>query len=145
MKFLFAFLFITLMSGGTDWLTNFDEAKRTALQEHKLILLNFSGSDWCGPCIKMKKEVFENDSFRQLAQEKLVLLRADFPRQKKNQLPMDLVAHNEKLADKYNPDGKFPLTLLLDADGKIVKQWDGYAFASQDKFISDLKVTLSGR
>ena len=145
MKFLFAFLFITLMSGGTDWLTNFDEAKRTALQEHKLILLNFSGSDWCGPCIKMKKEVFENDSFRQLAQEKLVLLRADFPRQKKNQLPLDLVAHNEKLADKYNPDGKFPLTLLLDADGKVVKQWDGYAFASQDKFITDLKVTLSAR
>ena len=142
MKTLFGIILIAVLTGSTDWLTNFDEAKRSASQNHKLILLNFSGSDWCGPCIKMKKEVFENDAFQSLAEQRLVLVRADFPRQKKNQLPKEQVSQNEKLADQYNPEGKFPLTLLLDENGKVVKQWDGYVFASQEKFIADLKATI---
>ena len=145
MKTLLGFLLFAVLTSSNGWLTNFDEARSTASQEHKLILLNFSGSDWCGPCIKMKKEVFENETFQSLAEEKLVLVSADFPRQKKNQLPKEQVAQNEGLADQYNPDGKFPLTLLLDENGKILKQWDGYVFASQEKFIADLKATISVR
>ena len=128
-----------------EWLTNFDAAKNVAAQEHKYILLNFSGSDWCGPCIKMKKEVFENDGFLSLADKQLVLVQADFPRSKKNQLPKDLIKHNEALAEKYNPNGKFPLTVLLDADGNVEKEWDGYVFATQEKFIADLQRTLASR
>jgi len=142
MKSVFVFWIVGLLSIPMEWLTNFDQAKNAAAQEHKYILLNFSGSDWCGPCIKMKKEVFESDAFQSLAGEKLVLLRADFPRQKRNQLPGEQVRHNEALAEKYNPDGKFPLTVLLDKDGKVVKQWDGYTFSSQDKFIADLRATV---
>ena len=127
-----------------NWLTDFQTAKQQAGEEHKLILLNFSGSDWCGPCIKMKKEVFETDRFQKLAEKSLVLVRADFPRQKKNKLSPELTKHNEGLAEKYNPSGKFPLTLLLDSNGKVVREWDGYAFGSQDKFLADLEKNLAG-
>lgn len=137
---LISILFI--LSFTPEWLTNFDAAKETAAKENKYILLNFSGSDWCGPCIKLKKEVFESDAFSELAQSKLVLLRADFPRSKKNQLPKEQIKHNEMLADKYNPAGKFPFTLLLSADGKVIKEWDGYVFAGQDKFIEELKQAI---
>lgn len=137
---LISILFI--LSFTPEWLTNFDAAKETAARENKYILLNFSGSDWCGPCIRLKKEVFESDAFSALAGNKLVLLRADFPRSKKNQLPKEQVKHNEMLADKYNPEGKFPFTLLLSPDGKVIKEWDGYVFASQDKFIEELKQAI---
>lgn len=126
-----------------SWLTNWEEAQKKATEENKYILLNFSGSDWCAPCIKMKKEVFESEVFLSIAEQELVLVRADFPRSKKNQLSKEQIAHNEKLAEKYNPNGKFPLTLLVDVKGKVVKEWDGYAFASQDKFLAELKEVLA--
>jgi thioredoxin-related protein len=145
MKALFAFVLLVAVSG-PEWLVNFDSAQGAAVQQNKYILLNFSGSDWCGPCIKMKKEVFESESFLSLAEKHLVLLRADFPRAKKNQLSKDQTKHNETLAEKYNPEGKFPFTVLLDSNGKVLKEWDGYVFSSQDKFIADLQDTiLSGR
>ena len=144
MKVLFASLLLMMITSA-DWLTNFDTAKDIASREKKFILLNFSGSDWCAPCIKMKKEVFESDAFSSLAEKQLVLVRADFPRSKKNQLSAEQRKHNESLAEKYNPSGKFPLTLLLDGQGKVVREWDGYVFASQDKFIADLESTLSSK
>ena len=125
-----------------QWLDNFDSAKRIASAENKLILLSFSGSDWCGPCIRMKKEVFESTTFLSLADAQLVLMRADFPRSKKNQLSKEQTQHNEALAEKYNPEGKFPFTLLLDKQGNIVQKWDGYVFESQDKFIADLTAAI---
>jgi thioredoxin-related protein len=142
MKTLFALLFFVATTP-VPWLTNFDEAKISAEQQHKMILLNFSGSDWCGPCIKMKKEVFESETFNDIASKKLILIRADFPRSKKNQLSKEQTKHHEALAEKYNPLGKFPYTVLLDSNGKVIREWDGYVFSSQDKFISDLDKTLS--
>jgi thioredoxin-related protein len=136
---LISFLYLTSSS---VWLTNFDEAKDMAGKENKFILLNFSGSDWCAPCIKMKQEVFQNEAFMSIADEQLVLIRADFPRSKKNQLSNEHKAHNEALAEEFNPLGKFPYTLLLDKNGKVLKEWDGYEFASQDKFIAALKKEL---
>lgn len=137
-------IFIVMAINGVTWLNNFDEATAIATRDNKFILLNFSGSDWCGPCIKMKKEAFESEAFLSIAGDKLVLLRADFPRMKKNELPADLVKHNEKLAERYNPQGKFPYTLLLNANGNVIKEWDGYVPSSQGKFIKELtdKVTL---
>jgi thioredoxin-related protein len=142
MKFVFAIL---LMIGfvSNEWLTNFDIAKERARQENKYILLNFSGSDWCAPCIKMKKEVFENETFLSKAETQMVLVRADFPRSKKNQLSPEQIKHNEALAEKYNPEGKFPFTLLLDANGSVIKEWEGYVFGSQEKFIAELDNTTS--
>ena len=133
---------LMMVSVSGEWLTNFDMAKEKAAKDNKHILLNFSGSDWCAPCIKMKKEVFESEAFLTRSEAQLVLVRADFPRSKKNQLSPEQVKHNEGLAEKYNPEGKFPFTLLLNADGSIVREWDGYVFASQDKFIAELDKAL---
>lgn len=73
------------------WLGNFNEAQQQAKQTHKMILVNFSGSDWCGPCIRLRKEILETTEFDSYAQDHLVLVRADFPRQKKNQLSKEQV------------------------------------------------------
>jgi thioredoxin-related protein len=128
-----------LFSTSTNWLGDFAVAKKEASQQHKLILINFSGSDWCGPCIRLRKEILESQTFENYADDHLVLVRADFPRQKKNQLSKEQVKLNEALADKYNAEGKFPFTLLVDENGKILKTWDGFPGVSPDEFVSQIK------
>ena len=120
---LFALLFIFMLP--IQWEPNFENAKKIAKEKHELILLNFSGSDWCGPCILMRREYLENDVFANMANDNLVLVNADFPRKKKNVPSPETVKQNEALAEKYNKEGNFPLTLLLDADGKVLKSWRG--------------------
>ena len=122
----------------TVWQTDFEAATQTAKAKHQLILLNFSGSDWCGPCIRMKKEIFADTHFTYMADTSLVLVNADFPRNKKNQPDPKIKTQNEALADKYNPEGKFPFTLLLDADGKILKTWDGLPKENAAQFAAQL-------
>ena len=122
-----------------NWQPNFETAKKVALENHKLILLNFSGSDWCGPCMRMRKEIFESDIFLKMADTSLVMVDADFPRNKKNQLDAQTMKQNDALADKYNPDGKFPYTLLLSPDGKTVKSWDGLPEESAEEFSDEVK------
>ncbi len=120
------------------WLGDFSQAAREAQKSHKLILINFSGSDWCGPCIRERKEILEKDAFENYASDHLILVRADFPRQKKNQLSKEQTKLNETLADKYNPDGKFPYTILVDEQGKVLKDWDGFPNESPEKFIEQI-------
>lgn len=105
---------------------NINEAQTLAKKENKIILIKFSGSDWCGPCILLKKTIFDAPDFKTFADEKLILLIADFPRQKKNQLSKEQQELNDKLAEKYNPEGAFPLLVLTDASGKTLKTWNGY-------------------
>jgi thioredoxin-related protein len=112
--------------GSSNWSTDFENAKKEAITNQKLILLNFSGSDWCGPCIKLKKEILDTEEFINYSEKCLVLIRADFPRAKKNQLTPELKKANEALAEKYNNKGKFPFTVLIDAKGKVLKEWEGY-------------------
>lgn len=137
MKLLTVFIAMFFMTGVT-WLGDFSAAEKQAAQEHKLILINFSGSDWCGPCIRLRKEILESSTFESYAAGHLVLVRADFPRQKKNQLSKDQVKLNEALADKYNPDGKFPYTLLVDENGKVLKDWDGFPNETAEQFVSQI-------
>jgi len=138
MKIL-AFLLLTFFTPTTTpWLGDINTAVDQASKEHKLIIVNFSGSDWCGPCIRLRKEILESGLFEKYAQDHLVLVRADFPRQKKNQLPADQVKRNEALADKYNPEGKFPFTLLIDEHGKVLKSWDGFPDETPEQFVSQI-------
>ena len=138
-------LVVVLTISSSEWLTDFNQAKALAKQNDKMILLNFSGSDWCAPCIQMKKTVFEMSVFQNYASEELILVRADFPRHKKNQLDAEQQSHNEKLAELYNPKGKFPLTLLLDSNGKVIKEWDGYGGAKAEEFVNELKAKVNGK
>jgi thioredoxin-related protein len=123
----------------TGWETDFESAKQKAHQEHKYILLNFSGSDWCGPCIRMKNEIFENAGFKIYADSNLVLINADFPRAKKNQLEKQQQEKNNKLAEKYNPDGLFPFTVLMNEDGKVLNNWEGFPGKGPVDFIKQVK------
>ena len=129
---------------GPTWLGNFNKATIEASSQHKLILISFSGSDWCGPCIRLTKEIFESQPFEDYASKNLVLVRADFPRQKKNQLSSEQQKENEKLADKYNPNGTFPETLLVDGNGKILKKWDGFPNESPQEFVSEINTLAHG-
>jgi thioredoxin-related protein len=124
-KFNLAALAMLLLAF-TGWHYNLTEAMQIAQKEHKHILLNFSGSDWCGPCIRMRKEVFASEAFLKMADTSLVMVDADFPRMKKNRLSQKQQTVNESMADQYNSKGKFPFTLLLDAGGRVLKEWDGY-------------------
>jgi thioredoxin-related protein len=127
------------------WQGDFDSAKTQAAKEHKLIVINFSGSDWCGPCIRLRKEILESATFENYATDHLVLVRADFPRQKKNQLSKEQVKLNEALADKYNSEGKFPYTLLVDETGKVLFQWDGFPNETPDQFVSQIDEIVQAR
>lgn len=124
---------------GLIWSTDFSTAQSRAKLEHKQILLNFSGSDWCGPCIRLTKEVFQSADFEQLATVELVLVRADFPRAKKKQLSKEQQQKNAELAERYNEKGSFPLTLLLDENGGIIKSWEGYPANQANGFIKELR------
>ena len=138
--FCFSILLFFLATG--VWHNNIQEAKQIAKKEHRHILLNFSGSDWCGPCILLRKEILDNPTFLKMADSGLVLVNADFPRMKKNQLPATQQRLNDQLADQYNPQGKFPLTLLLNADGKILKTWDGYPAVKPEEFSIQVQAAL---
>ncbi|ULQ51621.1 thioredoxin family protein [Flavihumibacter fluvii] len=145
MKWSFIVLLALVFSSFTEWGNDLDKAKTQARQEHKLILLNFSGSDWCGPCIRMQKEIFSTEQFQQYANEHLVLLNADFPRNKKNQLKKELQESNDHLAELYNSKGIFPYTVLLNAEGKFIKSWEGYPSKGIDNFISQLTEVGDGQ
>lgn len=135
MKLLFTLLlFVPLI----NWEPSFENAQREAKEQHKLILLNFSGSDWCGPCIVLRKDYLESEVFTRMANENLILVNADFPRKKKNELPVAMVKRNERLAELYNKAGNFPFTLLLDPQGKVLKTWLGKPEVSPEKFTEDL-------
>ena len=139
MNKIFVFLLIFISLSFRDWHNNLDDAKEIARKEHRHILLNFSGSDWCGPCIRMHQEIFNQDVFRKMADTQLVLVNADFPRMKKNQLPARQQDINNSMADQYNPRGKFPYTLLLNAEGKVLRDWEGYAGTSAAEFTMEVR------
>ena len=126
----------------TGWHKTLDEAKTLAQKEHKHILLNFSGSDWCGPCIRLHKEIFDSEQFQQFAETSLVLVNADFPRLKKNQLPANQQKINDAIADQYNSKGSFPFTVLLNENGKVLKQWEGFPKITADQFVEEMRSVI---
>lgn len=139
MKWYFLIIIAVALSSFTDWGTDLEKAKQQAQKENKLILLNFSGSDWCGPCIRMKKEIFSSAGFQDYSGQRLVLLNADFPRAKKNQLAKDQQENNDRLAEVYNAKGVFPFTVLLNAEGKVLRSWEGFPDKGADIFVAQLK------
>ncbi|AWA29412.1 thioredoxin family protein [Flavobacterium magnum] len=137
MKLLAVYFLLLVLP--TQWEPDFENAKKLARENHQLILLNFSGSDWCGPCMVTRKDYFDSDVFSAMAKSHLVMVNADFPRKKKNIPSADVVKRNEALADQYNKQGMFPFTLLLDADGKVIKTWSGKPGVSPEQFTAEVK------
>lgn len=134
---------LVLLCSFVNWHYNLQQAEQIARNSHRYVLLNFSGSDWCGPCIRLHKEIFAAPEFTAFADTSLVMVNADFPRNKKNQLSATQQSVNDELAGKYNNEGDFPLTLLLNADGKVLKKWIGYPKGTASDFIADINNTIS--
>ncbi|MEO6070235.1 MAG: thioredoxin family protein [Chitinophagaceae bacterium] len=111
----------------------------SANSNHKMVLVTFSGSDWCIPCIRMEKEVLEKEPFVSYAQHHLVVVKADFPRLKKHQLSKEVQKENSALAEKYNKKGTFPFTVLLDGKGNIIKEWEGAIASTPEVFVHQLE------
>ncbi|WP_348824886.1 thioredoxin family protein [Flavobacterium aestuarii] len=122
-----------------QWEPDFNNAKKIAKEKNELILLNFSGSDWCGYCIVLRRDYLESQAFTDMAKENLVLVNADFPRKQKNIGTPEQVKRNEALAEIYNREGNFPLTLLLNADGKVLKTWHGKPEITPEQWTEEIK------
>ncbi|SHG22837.1 Thioredoxin-related protein [Flavobacterium segetis] len=128
------FLFLVSLGYSQNWKSDFEVAKKQAASENKNILLVFSGSDWCAPCIKLDKTIWQSEEFKKEADQNWIIYRADFPKKKANLLSGDLTASNKKLADRYNKSGNFPLVLLLDKSGTVLGI-TGYKNVSSQEYI----------
>ncbi len=122
------------------WLTDWEAAKAKSKAENKPILINLTGSDWCGWCIKIEKEIFSQKAFKDFAAENLVLMEADFP--KKKELPAALKKQNAKLEEQYLAGG-YPTVFLLDAEGKKLSEDLGTLKGGKDEFIAKLKELIA--
>lgn len=116
------------------WEPDFDTALSKATQEDKPLILVFSGSDWCAPCIKLDRTVWQSDEFKKHAAQNYVLYKADFPRKKKNLLPTEILGKNKELAAEFNSKGYFPLVLVLDEKTNILGT-TGYKKYGPKKYI----------
>ena len=124
-----------IFAGGEDWTEDFAGAQTTAASESKDMLLDFTGSDWCGWCIKLVDEVFSKDAFKAYAKENLVLVELDYP---KNKPQSDEVkAQNAKLKDAYSIRG-YPTIFLTDAKGRPYAQ-TGYKRGGPEAYIKHLE------
>lgn len=135
-------LILTLVFGSYglnyEWLTDLNEAKKAAAEEDRTIILVFQGSDWCGPCIKLSREVWDTEEFEKYAEDNFVMLQADFPKRKKNALTDEQQEKNNKLAEKYNPNGHFPFVVVLDKEGNVLGE-TGYNKMKPVEFIELLE------
>lgn len=120
------------------WETDFEHAKKRAKEEKKPMLLDFTGSDWCGWCVRLKKEVLATPEFEKYAKENLVLVEVDFPRN--TPLPKEEKEQNDKLSQAYQING-FPTIVLLNSRGREVAR-TGYQEGGPEKYIEHLKTLL---
>ena len=120
-----------------EWQTNFEKAKEIATKESKPIILVFQGSDWCAPCIKLDREIWGTEAFKNYAADHYIMLKADFPRKKKNALPEAQTKANAQLAEAYNKNGVFPFVVVLDANGKVLGE-TSYKKATPENYIEEL-------
>ena len=143
--FLFAaavsLVFAAFARAESDWLHDWNKAQEEAKTNHKLLFLNFTGSDWCGWCIKLDKDVFSQPQFKDYAHDNLVLVELDFPRKKSQ--PTEERKQNMELAQKYEVLG-FPTIVVLNSDGQTVWKFDGYFPGGLESFIAQLQKLPKG-
>ncbi|MGE5209010.1 MAG: thioredoxin family protein [Alphaproteobacteria bacterium] len=126
---------------GSSWLNDYKKAQEEAKANGKLLLLNFTGSDWCGWCIKIDKDIFSQPQFKDFARDNLVLVELDFPRRKTQ--PAELKKQNLELAQQYEVLG-FPTIVVLNSNGQKLWQFDGYFPGGPEAFIAQLQKLRHG-
>ena len=131
--FLFTSLLVTMIPAiAAGWGDDYKAALADAAKQNKNVLLDFTGSDWCGWCIKLKKETFNQPAFKEFADKNLVLVEVDFPQGKT--LPPAVKKQNDQLQEQYQVQG-FPTLVVLNPQGKIIKQQSGYIPGGPKGFI----------
>jgi protein disulfide-isomerase len=125
----------------SGWLNDYKKAQQEARASNKFLLLDFTGSDWCGWCKKLDKEILSQSQFKNYARENLVLLEVDFPRAKPQSL--ELRKQNQELAQQYQVAG-FPTIVVLSGDGQKLWQYDGYFPDGAEAFIAQLEKLRKG-
>jgi thioredoxin-related protein len=135
---LFATAPLVLAEG---WTTDYAKAVEQAKTENKAILLDFTGSDWCGWCMKMKKETLDTPAFHQYAEKNLVLVEVDFP----HNIPQSdkVKAQNQDLSQKFQVNG-FPAFIILSKTGRLLGRQDGYLEGGPTAFLAELKKFYKG-
>jgi thioredoxin-related protein len=118
------------------WTTDYKKALAEGKAEKKLVMLDFTGSDWCEWCIKLKKEVFSQPKFKEYAAKNLILVELDFPNDKPQSV--EVKKQNAALLNKYNSEGIFPTIILLNGDGKRVGELS-YVPGGPDAFLAELQ------
>ena len=116
----------------TDWITNYDQAIKLAKKEKKNILMFFTGSDWCPPCIALKRDFLETSAFDVYANE-YILLYIDIPRNK-DLLTADQLKSNKELAAKYNKRGSVPMLKVVNKEGNELGEMSGYSMNGEIKY-----------
>lgn len=135
-------MLMSIMSlNAQEWHTDFETSKSIANKSNKPIILVFQGSDWCAPCIKLEKEIWSTEAFKNYSKSHFVMLKADFPKRSKNSLDQAQQEHNNKLAAKYNTNGYFPYVVVLDAKGTMLGS-TGYKKTTPEAFIKTLESFL---
>lgn len=134
-------VFASLTRAESDWLHDWNKAQEEAKANHKLLFLNFTGSDWCGWCIKLDKDVFSQPKFKDYAHDNLVLVELDFPRRKSQ--PTEERKQNMELAQQYEVLG-FPTIVVLNSNGQKVWKFDGYFPGGPEAFIEQLQKLPKG-
>ena len=125
----------------SGWETNLKKAQEEAKSSNKLVFLDFTGSDWCGYCMRLNREVFSKPAFKEYASKNLVLVEVDFPRGKEQS--SDLRKQNRDLAMQYDVQG-FPTLVVLNGAGKRVWRYDGYFPGGADAIIAELEKARKG-
>ena len=128
-------LLISCLGQAQNWQTDFEQAKKIATDQDKNIIIVFSGSDWCAPCIKLDKNIWQSEAFKNEAAKDWVLVKANFPRKKANELSKEQTELNRKLAEKYNIEGSFPLVVVLDKNGKVLGKM-GFKNVAPEEYIN---------
>jgi len=130
----------------SGWLNDYKKAQQEAKASNKFLMLDFTGSDWCGWCKKFDKEILSQSQFQDYARENLVLVEVDFPRpggSRWTAQPAELKKQNQELAHQYQVQG-FPTIVVLDGDGQKLWQYDGYFPDGAAAFIAQLEKLRKG-
>lgn len=122
-------------AGGEGWLHDFEAAKKKAAAENKDLFIDFTGSDWCGWCIKLNEEVFQHDPFKKGIADDFILVELDYPKDK-SKLTKETIAQNEKLREQYQIQG-YPTILLTDAEGRPYAK-TGYQKGGPESYVEHL-------
>ena len=131
----------TATSTASSWSTDYKKAQDEARASRKLVLINFTGSDWCGYCIQLDRAILSQPQFKDYANRNLILVEIDFPRQKPQSV--EIRKQNQELAERYQVEG-FPTLVVLNGEGKTLWRYDGFYTGGIAAFLAELDKVRKG-